>query len=252
MTASTRLSAHASGSTLSRTKNCTRCARSFRRRSTTRKPIRVRRMTRTPTRARKYVYGAGMSRGANSHARERLRTVSTYREQPIPRSSRKSMHLGSKLIFVIRVGERMRTDITRYRLGSFSETRQTQLSDASSLRQAHTSMFEVPVESDPQDDEATITDLVAQMEELGERAELFVAYFNSDHHNVGQIFFAPARLEGRYLVFINPERLTYVKEASEAAAVVGRPQAAAGFADTARPATSVKRRKRELPPTENQ
>lgn len=64
------------------------------------------------------------------------------------------------------------------------------------------------------------------------------------------MMWAPARLDGRYLHFIEPETLTYIKMPKRADQPATRPQPATGFADQPRPRTSVTRRKKPNHPTE--
>ena len=197
----------------------------------------------------RHVYGAGMLRGVIRDARELLRPLSTYRELPIPHSSRKLMFVGSKMIFPIRVGERMRRNINRLYLNSFSDARRDQLGSASSQRDTHTPLFDVLTDEDEITTDATLADVVEQLGSSGNTVELFVVFFSSDHRGVGQIYWAPARLEGRYLTFLNPEAMSYAKRPAQASTADTALRPVAGFADVERPKTSVRRRKRPIAPT---
>lgn len=194
------------------------------------------------------VYGVGMSKAAPKELRAVLRSLSNYHEVTIPKTSRRLMFVGNTLIFPIRVGEKMRRNKTRLWLRSFSESRQKYLGENSTTRRApqDTPLFDVADTSTQNVDESGVLDALRHVEVSSDRTELFVVFFSSSPLGVGQIMWAPARLDGRHLHFVEPEALTYRKNARNERPVL-KPRQAAGFAASERPRTDVKRREKPTP-----
>lgn len=199
-----------------------------------------------------YVYGVGMSRAVPKDIRVGLMGESSFREEPIPRSSRKLMFIGKGLIFPIRVGEKMRRNTNQLYLPSLSRTRRTAFTEYSSHRPELTDLTLFDDPTDDGDDAARIKDALHHIKEDEDRTELFVAFYSSSPRGVGQIMWAPARLDGNYLRFLEPETLTFrnVPQTSEPAAT--KPQPAESFADAPRPRTTVKLRASKQPDQQDQ
>ncbi|KIA70954.1 hypothetical protein ANMWB30_42770 [Arthrobacter sp. MWB30] len=198
------------------------------------------------------VYGVGMSKAAPKEIRALLRDLPSYREVPIPKTSRQLMFVGRNLIFPIRVGDKMRRNRKQLWLRSFSQTRQDYFAANSTQRReaSDPTLFDIEP-SKPSTVEGThIEDALRQVEQDAGRSELFVPFFSSTPLGVGQIMWAPARLDGRYLRFFEPETLTYRRMQSLAVTSRNRLQVADGFADSPRPRTTVKRRRLPNNPTE--
>lgn len=190
------------------------------------------------------VYGAGMSRGVQKELRELLSTLSSYREMQVPRSRRTLTFLGDVLIFPLRVGKQMPRNHRRIRLNYFPESRRELLEQTSNTKYVDAGLFEL---DDPPGTEqpARLDDALTILGEGDSHARLFVPYYSSSPQGVGTMYFAPARLNGRFLEFTDPERLTYqVPVAGETSRAVLAP--VGGFADGDRPRTAVKLRLRPV------
>lgn len=198
------------------------------------------------------VYGVGMSKAAPKEIRALLRELPSYREVPIPKTSRRLMFVGRGLIFPIRVGDKMRRNKKQLWLRSFSQTRQQYFAANSTHRRepSDPTLFDFEPSTTPAAEGMHVEDALRHVEQDGGRSELFIPFFSSTPLGVGQIMWAPARLDGRYLRFIEPETLTYRRMQSLAATIGNRPQAADGFADSPRPRTTVKRRRQPNNPSE--
>lgn len=188
-----------------------------------------------------YVYGVGMSRAVPKDVKAALMGEASYREEPIPRSSRKLMFMGKGLIFPIRVGDKMKRNVDQLRLPSLSASR-GDVFDEYGSRRPELADFELFGDSVDNDSGARVPDVLRHMEDNEDRSELFVAYYSSSPLGVGQVMWAPARLEGHYLKFLEPENLTFRKIPSADASAAGRPRLAESFADAPRPRTTVTRR----------
>lgn len=187
------------------------------------------------------VYGAGMSRGVQKELRGRLSQLDAYRERPVPRSRRTLTFLGDALIFPLRVGKQMPRNHCRIRLNYFPESRRELLQQTSNSKYSDAGLFELDDLACEQ--HARLDDALTVLSASGTRAMLFVPYYSSTPQSVGTIYFAPARLSGRYLEFTDPERLTYqVPVQGEAPRTVLAP--VGGFAEGVRPRTTVKLRPR--------
>lgn len=189
------------------------------------------------------VYGAGMARGVQKEVRALLAPLPSYREMPVSGTRRMLTFLGDALIFPHRVGKQMRRNHLRVRLDDLSEARRELLQKTSNVKYAAPGLFDLEDESGG-DEPARFDDAFALVAEGSARTTLFVPYYSSTAQGVGTVYFAPARLNGKYLEFTDPERLTYqqVPAALEQAGTVLKP--VAGFAEGARPRTSVKLRSR--------
>ncbi|AQP49607.1 hypothetical protein NYE39_01850 [Janibacter sp. FSL W8-0316] len=193
------------------------------------------------------VYGAGMSRGVQKELRPLLANLSSYSEMQVPRSRRTLTFLGDALIFPLRVGKQMPRNHRRIRLNYLPESRRELLEQTSNTKYVDAGLFELD-ETPGTEQPARLDDALTLLSEGDTRATLFVPYYSSSPQGVGTIYFAPARLNGRYLEFTDPERLTYqVPVAGEEPAAVLAP--VGGFADGDRPRTTVKLRPR---PTEKE
>lgn len=189
------------------------------------------------------VYGAGMARGVQKEVRALLAPLPSYREVPVSGTRRMLTFLGDALIFPHRVGKYMPRNHHRVRLNYLSEARRELLEATSNVKYAAPGLFEL--EHAPGGDElARLDDAMALITEGSARTTLFVPYYSSTPQGVGTMYFAPARLNDRYLEFTDPERLTYqqVPAAVEQVRTVLKP--VAGFAEGERPRTSVKLRSR--------
>jgi hypothetical protein len=189
------------------------------------------------------VYGTGMSRGVQKELRALLSTLSSYREMQVPRSRRTLTFLGDALIFPLRVGRQMPRNHRRIRLNYFPESRRELLEQTSNTKYVDAGLFEL--DESPRTEEPTrLDDALTILGESDTRATLFVPYYSSSPQGIGTMYFAPARLNGRYLEFTDPERLTYqVPIAGETSRAVLAP--VGGFADGHRPRTAVKLRSRQ-------
>lgn len=193
------------------------------------------------------VYGAGMSRGVQKELRPLLANLSSYREMQVPRSRRTLTFLGDALIFPLRVGKQMPRNHRRIRLNYLPESRRELLEETSNTKYVDAGLFELD-ELPGTEQPARLDDALTLLSEGETRATLFVPYYSSSPQGVGTMYFAPARLNGRYLEFTDPERLTYqVPVAGEAPGAVLTP--VGSFADGDRPHTTVKLRPR---PTEKE
>lgn len=188
------------------------------------------------------VYGAGMSRGVQKELRPLLASLSSYREMQVPRSRRTLTFLGDALIFPLRVGKQMPRNYRRLRLNYLPESRRELLEQASNTKYVGAGLFELE-ESLGAEQPARLDDALTVLSQGGTRAALFVPYYSSSPQGVGTMYFAPARLDGRYLEFTDPERLTYQVTVADEAPGVGLVPVG-GFADGDRPRTTVKLRPR--------
>lgn len=188
------------------------------------------------------VYGAGMSRGVQKELRPLLANLSSYREIRVPGSRRMLTFLGDALIFPLRVGKQMPRNHRRIRLNYLPESRRELLEQTSNTKYVDAGLFELD-ESLGTEQPARLDDALTVLSEGDIRATLFVPYYSSSPQSVGTMYFAPARLIGRYLEFTDPERLTYqIPIAGKAPGAFLAP--IGGFADGDRPRTTVKLRPR--------
>ncbi|QIS43152.1 hypothetical protein GW571_13960 [Clavibacter capsici] len=193
------------------------------------------------------VYGVGMSKAAPKEIRSRLATLPSYEDHKIPQTSRRLMYVGKAFVFPLRVGAKMPRNTNQIRLRSLSASRQRYFGAASTLRTAplDVTLFDDTPLDEPSDDNASLADALDLLEDA-RRRELFVAFYSSSPLGVGQIMWAPARLSGRYLQFVEPETLTYRKMPGVPSETETAPQRVQTFGASKRPTAPVKLRK--LPP----
>lgn len=192
------------------------------------------------------VYGAGMARGTQKELGSRLSTLGSYREEQVAGSRRKLTYVGNALVFLHRVGKRMPRNHHQVRLNYLPDNRRELLIQNSNRKYVAPALFDL--EAEQAAEVATLADAVAALEKANRTATLFVPYYSSTATGVGSIYWAPARLSGRYLEFTSPESLTFERipasaETSSSTAKSAKP----GFASVERPTTNVRLRRR--PPT---
>lgn len=187
------------------------------------------------------VYGVGMSRGAQKELQAVLKGLDSYREQRVQGTRRTLTFVGDTLLFLQRVGKKMPRNHRRFRLSYLPEQRRELLEKTSNVKYTEPGLFDLPQEEG--DEAANLSDVLDIVGDAG-RVTLFVPYYSSTPFSVGSMFWAPARLRGRYLEFTDPERLTYVKEPAAKQQKREAPRPAAGFAEGERPRTSAKLRPR--------
>lgn len=189
------------------------------------------------------VYGAGMARGAQKELRSLLSDLPSYREAKVPPTRRMLTFVGNTLIFLHRVGKQMPQDYRRVRLSYLPDSRRELLSKTSNSKYSDPGLFDIGDVLDG-DKPASLEDALNHVELTEPGTTLFVPYYSSTPRGVGTIYFAPARLNGQYLEFADPERLTY--ERTPSSVDVPRPMmnSAAGFNSGDRPRTPVKLRQR--------
>jgi hypothetical protein len=188
------------------------------------------------------VYGHGMAIGAQKELRTLISALSSYREEHVAGTRRALTYVGDTLIFLQRVGKKMPRNHRRFRLPYLPERRRELLTKTSNVKYVEPGLFDLP-EEEP-DETANLSDVLDIAHDLRRSATLFVPYYSSTPFGVGTMFWAPARLKGRYLEFTDPERLTFQKEPTAKETKRSKPRAAGGFADGDRPRTSTKLRPR--------
>lgn len=189
------------------------------------------------------VYGAGMARGVQKELRKLLSDLPSYREAKIPSTRRMLAFVGNTLIFAQRVGKQMPRDFRRVRLSYLPDSRRELLSKTSNVKYSDPGLFDISDVLDA-DQPASLADALSHVELAVPRTTLFVPYYSSTPQGVGTIYFAPARLNGRYLEFTDPERLVYEHTPSSVDAPRTMLKSVAGFNSGDRPRTSVKLRQR--------
>lgn len=190
------------------------------------------------------VYGVGMTRGAQKELQALIKGMDRYREQRVSGSRRILPYTGETLLFLQRVGKQMPRNHRRYRLSYLPEQRREIFLKTSNIKYTEPGgLFELPHE-DTQDGEefARLTDILEIVGTASTRVTPIVPYYSSTPFSVGTIYWAPARLNGRYLEFTNPERLIYQKQATSTQEKTQKPRATGGFADGERPRTSTRLR----------
>jgi hypothetical protein len=196
------------------------------------------------------VYGAGMARGVQKELASRLTSLDSYREELVAGSRRKLTFVGEALVFPHRVGKQMPRNHLRVRLNYLPESRRDLLTRTSNHKYAEPALFDIEAEQDSET--ATLADAVAALTEANRTETLFVPYYSSTAAGVGSIYWAPARLNGRYLEFTSPERLVFERvPAVVDIPATGTQPTRPGFASTERPATNVRLRRRPPSGTEN-
>jgi hypothetical protein len=192
------------------------------------------------------VYGVGMARGAQKELQALIKELPSYREQRVAGTRRTLTYVGNRLVFLQRVGKKMPQNHRRYRPNYLPDSRREMFEATSNTKYTEPGgLFELPQDAaNPDDDAARLADVLDVVADPGSKVTLFVPYYSSTPFSVGTIYWAPARLNGRYLEFTDPERLTYTKEPAQAAPKHQKPRRAGGFADGERPRTETKLRRR--------
>ncbi|GAB2817883.1 hypothetical protein GCM10027022_04830 [Alpinimonas psychrophila] len=187
------------------------------------------------------VYGAGMARGVQKELRALLSDLPSYREAKVPNTRRTLTFVGNTLIFPQRVGKQMPRNFRRVRLSYLPESRRELLAKTSNVKYSDPGLFDIEqILSD--DQPASLNDAIDHLEIASPRATLFVPYYSSTPRGVGTIYFAPARLNGLYLEFTDPELFTYQQTPASVEQTNVKLKPVAGFAGGERPRTSVKLR----------
>lgn len=188
------------------------------------------------------VYGAGMARGVQKELRALLSDLPTYRETKVSSTRRILTFVGDTLIFTQRVGKQMPRNFRRFRLSYLPDSRRELLATTSNVKYSDPGLFDIGDVLDG-DQPASLEDALSHIELAVPRATLFVPYYSSTPDGVGTIYFAPARLNGRYLEFTDPELLTYERTPSTVDSSRSAVRPVAGFNSGQRPRTLVKLRK---------
>ena len=189
------------------------------------------------------VYGAAMARGVQKELRSLLSDLPSYRESRAPSTRRMLTFVGNALIFPHRVGKQMPRNFRRVRLSYLPDSRRELLSKTSNVKYSDPGLFDIGDVLET-DQPASLEDALSHVELAVPRTTLFVPYYSSTPQGVGTIYFAPARLNGRYLEFADPERLAYEHSPSSVDVPRTMLKPVAGFNSGDRPRTSVKLRQR--------
>lgn len=172
-----------------------------------------------------------------------LSDLPSYREAKVPTTRRMLTFVGNTLIFAQRVGKHMPRNFRRVRLSYLPDSRRELLSKTSNVKYSDPGLFDINDVLEG-DQPASLEDALSHVELAVPRTTLFVPYYSSTPQGVGTVYFAPARLNGRYLEFADPERLTYERTPSSVDAPRTMLKPVAGFHSGDRPRTSVKLRQR--------
>ncbi|WP_401001129.1 hypothetical protein [Agromyces sp. GXQ0307] len=192
------------------------------------------------------VYGVGMARGAQKELQALIKGMDRYREQRVPGSRRVLPYVGDTLLFLQRVGKQMPRNHRRYRLSYLPEQRRDVFLETSNVKYTEPGgLFDLPRNNtEDGDDVARLSDILDIAGDTSNRLTLIVPYYSSTPFSVGTMYWAPARLNGRYLEFTDPERLTFARQAGAEGAMRSKPRPAGGFADGQRPRTPARLRPR--------
>lgn len=188
------------------------------------------------------VYGIGMARGGPKELQALLSTLPNYREVRVQRTRRTLTYLDDGLIFLHRVGKQMPRNHRRVRLNYLPDERRELFRQTSNKKYVEPGLFYLP--DDGEDESATLGDVLAALGDARKTPILFVPYYSSTPFAVGTMYLAPARLNGHYLEFSDPERLEYVKAPAADNQKNQTPRRAGGFAGSERPRTDAKLRPR--------
>lgn len=161
------------------------------------------------------VYGAGMARAVQKEMSARLLNLVSYREESTPRSRRKMIYVGNTLIFPHRVGKGMPRNHLRVRLNYLPDHRRDLLAKTSAVKYLPRGLFDMP--NAPTDEPASFAEVMAAVEAAAPQVTLIVPYYSSTATGVGSVYWGPARLNGKYLEFTAPERITLERVPSNAA-----------------------------------
>lgn len=162
------------------------------------------------------VYGAGMSRAVQKELAGRLVSLDSYREQFVPGSRRKLTYVGDALLFPHRVGKSMPRNHLRIRLNYLPENRRDLLLETGNVKYIEQALFDLPPETTGEN--ATFAEVLESLESASQRVTLFVPYYSSTAAGIGAIYWGPARLNGKYLEFTAPERVTLERVPASASA----------------------------------
>ncbi|MCS5735758.1 hypothetical protein [Herbiconiux daphne] len=191
------------------------------------------------------VYGVGMARGAQKELLSLIKGLDSYDERRVPGTRRTLTYVGDALIFLQRVGKKMPKNHRRLRLSYLPEQRRDMFAEASNTKYVEPGgLFEMPAQPQGDDDVARLSDVLGMIEAGGRHITLFVPYYSSTPFTVGSMYWAPARLRGRYFEFTDPERLDYVKAPVTRPMKDTKPKPVGGFADGSRPRTKTALRPR--------
>lgn len=187
------------------------------------------------------VYGAGMARAVQKEMSSRLASLDSYREELTPGSRRKLVFVGEALIFPHRVGKWMPRNHLRIRLNYLPDNRRALLTKTSNTKYMPAGLFEVPPPTI--DEPASLADVLAAVKASFPSSTLFVPYYASTAAGIGSVYWGPARLNGNYLEFTSPERVTLGRVPSSAtSASTPITPAVPGFASGERKPTPVRLR----------
>lgn len=193
-----------------------------------------------------FVYGAGMSRAVYKRLGVNLASLDSFHTETVDGTRRQLMFVGRFLIFPIRVGKRMPKNINHVRISYLPDDRRDMFAAASVHKFDPPSLF--TVENTEETEAATLDDARARLRVIGAES-LIVPFYSSGPDGVGSIYWAPAKTsEGKYLDFIDPERLTYSRSPVVLESQKPAHHKAAAFADGARPRTPAKLRPRPKQP----
>lgn len=191
------------------------------------------------------VYGAGMSRAVQKELASLLEGLESYRVEYTSGSRRKMLYVGNALLFPHRVGKRMPRNHCRIRLSYLPEQRRDLLTRASNTKYLEPGLFEMAVENT--NEIPSLAEVLETVAASSRAVTLFVPYYSSTADGIGSIYWGPARLNGKYLEFTTPERLTLergpVRTKSAATPVV---PVVPGFASKQREPTPVRMRQRKV------
>lgn len=190
-----------------------------------------------------YLYGNGMARGVQKDLQPLIAGLGSYREETVPGTQRKLLFVGRSLLLPLRVGKKMPKNHLRIRLNYLPDARRELLTSTSNKKYLGPSLFELPPKEDPVDDVAQISDVLRILDQFDGPVTLFPAYYSSTPLTVGQMYWGPARLNGHYLEFTDPDRLNYRKVPSSAETAQTKPRATGGFGTSERPRTHTRLRK---------
>jgi len=188
-----------------------------------------------------YLYGNGMARGVQKDLRPLIKGLPSFREETVPGTHRSLLFVGCALLFPLRVGNKMPRNHLKVRLKYLTEARRELLSSTSNEKYHEPKLFDVPPAAG-QDEVAQLTDVLRLLGKFDGPVTLFPIYYSSTPFTVGQMYWGPAQLNGRYLQFTDPDRLTFRKLPAAAQAKETKPRAAGGFASGERPPTPTKLR----------
>lgn len=188
------------------------------------------------------VYGVAAAQSIHDEFRRQFSSLPRYREEPAPRGARSLMLLGDNLILPLRVGTRMPADRRRIRVPQRSQTREAVYRQTGQPEHPHDALFTLEralVERHAPALDDALEMLCARLA----HCRLFIAYFSSQLTGVGEMYFAPARRDGNYLLLMEPERLH--RAGSIAAPAVRGIAPATNFGSVTRPSTPVSLRSRD-------